>query len=256
MCGVPYHAVDNYIRRLIDAGCRVAICEQLTDPKESKGMVERDVVRVVTPGTLVEEDILDEKKSNYLASVYAAANGCGLAEGGYQHGGVLSHRVHGRGQVRETVGYAGGVEPSECVLQREVPSAGLRGALIFRSRETKPRCYHDFAYYFNGGGEKARGRPRRGVPRRVRSARTKSSPCPPRAGFTSTFCRPRNELAQTALTVSFIVRDKSFMLLDEATRRNLELTARLRDGKRTGSLIGRAGQDADRAGARGCSCAG
>ena len=87
MCGVPYHAVDNYIRRLIDAGCRVAICEQLTDPKESKGMVERDVVRVVTPGTLVEEDILDEKKSNYLASVYAAANGCGLAEGGYQHGG-------------------------------------------------------------------------------------------------------------------------------------------------------------------------
>ena len=60
MCGVPYHAVDNYIRRLIDAGCRVAICEQLTDPKESKGMVERDVVRVVTPGTLVEEDILDE----------------------------------------------------------------------------------------------------------------------------------------------------------------------------------------------------
>ena len=64
MCGVPYHAVDNYIRRLIDAGFRVAICEQLTDPATSKGMLERDVVRVVTPGTVMEEEILDEKVTN------------------------------------------------------------------------------------------------------------------------------------------------------------------------------------------------
>ena len=79
MCGVPYHAVDSYIRKLIDAGYRVAICEQLTDPATSKGMLERDVVRVVTSGTLVEEDILDEKTSNYLASVYAADEEFGLA---------------------------------------------------------------------------------------------------------------------------------------------------------------------------------
>ena len=69
MCGVPHHAVDNYIRKLIDAGCRVAICEQLSDPATTKGMLERDVVRVVTPGTVIEEDILDEKTANYLASV-------------------------------------------------------------------------------------------------------------------------------------------------------------------------------------------
>ena len=64
MCGVPYHAVESYISRLIDKGYKVAICEQLSDPATSKGMVERDVVRVVTPGTVVEENILQEKKKN------------------------------------------------------------------------------------------------------------------------------------------------------------------------------------------------
>ena len=72
MCGVPYHAVDNYIRRLIDAGFRVAICEQLSDPATTKGMLDRDVVRVVTPGTVMEEDILDEKSTNYLANALMA----------------------------------------------------------------------------------------------------------------------------------------------------------------------------------------
>ena len=79
MCGVPYHAVDNYIRRLIDAGFRVAICEQLTDPATSKGMLERDVVRVVTSGTVMEEEILDEKVTNYLASVCLQGEAFGLA---------------------------------------------------------------------------------------------------------------------------------------------------------------------------------
>ncbi|NLZ25839.1 MAG: DNA mismatch repair protein MutS, partial [Clostridiales bacterium] len=79
MCGVPYHSVDGYIRKLIEKGERVAICEQLTDPKESKGLVERDVVRVVTAGTLMEETILDEKTSNYLASVCLIQNGFGLS---------------------------------------------------------------------------------------------------------------------------------------------------------------------------------
>ena len=79
MCGVPYHAVDNYIRRLIENGYRVAICEQLSDPATSKGLVDRDVVRVVSSGTVMEEDILDEKKSNYLCSIFSNANSFGIA---------------------------------------------------------------------------------------------------------------------------------------------------------------------------------
>jgi len=62
MCGVPFHAAENYISRLIEKGYKVAICEQLEDPKEAKGIVKRDVIRVVTPGTVIESNMLDEKR--------------------------------------------------------------------------------------------------------------------------------------------------------------------------------------------------
>lgn len=70
MCGVPHHAVDNYIAKLIAKNYKVAICEQLTTPEESKGMVERGVVRVITPGTVMEDNILDEKRNNYLSCLF------------------------------------------------------------------------------------------------------------------------------------------------------------------------------------------
>ena len=70
MCGVPYHAAETYISRLINKGYKVAICEQLEDPKKAKGMVKRDVIRVVTPGTVIEANMLDDKKNNYIMSVF------------------------------------------------------------------------------------------------------------------------------------------------------------------------------------------
>ncbi len=69
MAGVPYHAVENYLRRMIEAGHRVAVCEQVEDPKQAKGVVERDVTRVVTPGTLTDEAMLEEGRTNPLAAV-------------------------------------------------------------------------------------------------------------------------------------------------------------------------------------------
>lgn len=70
MCGVPFHAAESYIARLIEKGYKVAICEQLEDPKTAKGIVKRDVIRVVTPGTVIESNMLDEKKNNYIMSIY------------------------------------------------------------------------------------------------------------------------------------------------------------------------------------------
>ena len=70
MCGVPYHSSEIYIKRLINAGYKVAICEQLTDPNESKGIVIRDVVRIVTPGTLTESSMLEDDTNNYICSAY------------------------------------------------------------------------------------------------------------------------------------------------------------------------------------------
>ena len=70
MCGIPYHAAENYIARLISKGYKVAICEQLEDPKQAKGIVKRDVIRVVTPGTVMEANLLDDRKNNYIMSIY------------------------------------------------------------------------------------------------------------------------------------------------------------------------------------------
>ena len=235
MCGVPYHAVDNYIRRLIDAGCRVAICEQLTDPKESKGMVERDVVRVVTPGTLVEEDILDEKKSNYLASVYAAANGCGLAWADISTGEFCLTEYTGEDRLEKLSDMLAAVEPSECVCNEKFLPL-VSEVRYFRSRETKPRCYHDFAYYFTGAAKK--------LADALGVASLDAFECSDKefavsaAGGLYEYLLQTQKRSLRQLSGLVYVRDKSFMLLDEATRRNLELTARLRDGKRTGSLIG------------------
>jgi DNA mismatch repair protein MutS len=79
MAGIPYHALDNYLARLISRGYKVAICEQVTKPGETKGLVEREVVRLVTPGTVVEPGLLDSKANNYLVSLVLGQEGVGLA---------------------------------------------------------------------------------------------------------------------------------------------------------------------------------
>ena len=79
MCGVPYHAVDTYLQKLIEKGYKVAICEQMTDPALSKGLVEREVVRVVTPGTVIESNILEDRRANYIAAICLRKNQAGCA---------------------------------------------------------------------------------------------------------------------------------------------------------------------------------
>ena len=79
MCGVPFHAADTYISKLIEKGYKVAICEQLEDPKQAKGIVKRGVIRVVTPGTVMESNLLDEKRNNYIMSIYKAGTFFGIS---------------------------------------------------------------------------------------------------------------------------------------------------------------------------------
>ena len=79
MCGVPYHSCDAYIARLIKKGFKVAICEQVENPKEAKGMVKREVIRVITPGTLIESNMLSDDTNNYIACVFSGEEGYALA---------------------------------------------------------------------------------------------------------------------------------------------------------------------------------
>lgn len=75
MCGVPYHSAELYLKRLVDRGYKIAICEQMTDPALSKGLVERDVIRIVTPGTLIESSMLDDNANNYICCLYYGEDG-------------------------------------------------------------------------------------------------------------------------------------------------------------------------------------
>ena len=81
IAGIPHHAAENYAAKLIEKGYKVAICEQLEDPKQAKGIVKRGVIRVVTPGTVIESNLLDEKKNNYIMSIYKAGIYFGIAHG-------------------------------------------------------------------------------------------------------------------------------------------------------------------------------
>lgn len=100
MCGIPHHAAENYIARLISKGYKVAICEQIEDPKMAKGIVKRDVIRVVTPGTVIESNLLDEKKNNYIMSIYKNGIYFGLSVCDISTGDFLAT------QIKETNNFA------------------------------------------------------------------------------------------------------------------------------------------------------
>ena len=78
MCGVPYHSAEGYIAKLVRKGYRIAICEQMEDPKLAKGLVKREIIRRVTPGTVVEASMLDESHNNFLGCIYAEQGGIGV----------------------------------------------------------------------------------------------------------------------------------------------------------------------------------
>jgi len=134
MCGVPYHAIDAYLAKLIRAGRKAAICDQMEDPAQAKGIVRREVTRVVTPGTVTEDDILDASRNNYLAALYAGKS-LGLALLDLSTGAFTVEAVADADTLTEHLKrYA----PSECLIGREqradpslraVCASGAAGAL-------------------------------------------------------------------------------------------------------------------------------
>ena len=95
MCGIPHHAANTYISRLVSAGFRVAICEQISDPKASKGLVQRDVVQIVTPGTVFEHDVLESNRNNFLMTVYGTKNSIGVCYSDISTGFIETISVSG-----------------------------------------------------------------------------------------------------------------------------------------------------------------
>lgn len=127
MAGVPYHAIDTYIARLVKAGKRVAIAEQTEDPKQAKGLVAREVVRVITPGTAMEEGIVDDTANNYLVCLAKSAMGTwGVALADISTGYFALTEVTGSEAAEELVGELARIEPREILLPDDLEADVLR----------------------------------------------------------------------------------------------------------------------------------
>ncbi|SCZ01142.1 DNA mismatch repair protein MutS [Alkaliphilus peptidifermentans] len=119
MCGVPHHSVDSYIDRLITKGYKVAICEQVEDASEAVGIVKRDVVRIITPGTLIDTQLLDEKKNNYLMSIYGQADGVGISYVDISTGELFTTEIIGEGILQGLQDEITKIQPKEVIYYIE-----------------------------------------------------------------------------------------------------------------------------------------
>lgn len=152
MCGVPYHAMESYVSKLIEKGYKVAICEQLTDPKEAKGLVERDVIRVITPGTVIEESMLSEGKNNYIASLFLRDSDVGMAYCDVSTGSFFVYEYSGKNWIGDLMDELCRVQPTEIVTNDAV---FMQDVLLRRLKaEYYIQCYGNWAYEYTGAKER------------------------------------------------------------------------------------------------------
>jgi DNA mismatch repair protein MutS len=124
MCGVPYHSAEGYIGKLVSKGYKVAICEQMEDPSTAKGIVRRDVVRIITPGTVVESGLLSEQKNNYLASVSYEDNTVGVAFADISTGSVSATAFESDKRMGRLINELATYVPSEIIFSQSAKELG------------------------------------------------------------------------------------------------------------------------------------
>ncbi len=146
MCGIPYHAAETYVARLVAKGYKVAICEQLEDPKEAKGIVKRDVIRVVTPGTLIETNLLEEKKNNYIMAIYKNAIYYGLAVCDLSTGDFFTTQIKGTNNFSRLLDEISRYSPSEIIVNQMVADSSEEMAKIKERFEMYLSTYREDAF--------------------------------------------------------------------------------------------------------------
>ena len=239
MCGVPYHSAQSYIARLIKRGYKVAICEQMEDPATAKGLVERDIVRIVTPGTAMDDVMLDESRNNYICAVWHDGEDYALARCDLSTGQFAACAFRGEGALGRLMNQLSAWMPSEAILS---PGAARQQELV--------RFLRDRLDCLCQAGEEAAFHPEQA--RRALAACglwQDGEPLPEEGsrkllGFLAAgaLC---NYLAQTQKTdlshLGPLVLEETpegqYMELDLTARRNLELTETLRNKEKKGSLL-------------------
>ncbi len=154
MCGVPFHSADNYIAKLVKNGYKVAICEQVEDPALAKGIVKRDVVRIITKGSIIENNMLDENRNNYLTSIYVDEKGAGICFVDVSTGTLNLTSFSPEEDIEASlINELGVFTPSEIILNKTC--AGMKGISSFISKKIEASCelpeddYFDFENCYN-----------------------------------------------------------------------------------------------------------
>lgn len=227
MCGVPYHAASTYCARLIEKGYKVAICEQLTDPALSKGLVERDVIRIITPGTVVDPAQLDEKSASYVLCVAFIGKTAQLAYADVSTGELTVHQLlDAEKTLRDELMR---IRPHEIVtnnmdrltpeLSENVSSTQLPET-AFQPRNARQAVMKQF---------QVQSLSSLGLDERDKRFIA--------AGALLSYLSDTQRNALCHITQLSIYQGANAMFLDRMTRRNLELTESLRTGERRGSLL-------------------
>ncbi|QDT79990.1 DNA mismatch repair protein MutS [Gimesia maris] len=227
MAGFPHHSLDNYLYKLIHAGYRASICDQVEDPKKAKGMVKREVTRVVTPGTLTDDALLDPHENNFLASIYFGKSNIGLAWLELSTGRFLTSNTTAEHLVDELAR----IHPAECIfaegntaLQNAVGHLDTmlteRPPWSFAEGESEKRLLDHFGTKTLEGFNLEAG-----------------TPSITAAGALLEYVQETQKSSIPHINQIEPYERGDRLLIDEATRRSLELTRTIREGKREGSLI-------------------
>lgn len=231
MCGIPYHAADSYVSKLVSQGFKVAIGEQVEDPKLAKGLVKREIIRVITPGTQTEETALEEGKNNYLSAIYPGNSGIGLATVDISTGELYSLSVSDNKELLDEISRFSPKEilcPTGFLEDKELSSAlDSRFSLSITEKEKD---------YF--GKEEADKILSTHFSSSIPGLGLEHAPLERRAlgaCLRYLYDTQKNILSHIRHIERFHRED--YMLLDLSTQRNLELWETLRDKKKRGSLL-------------------
>ena len=233
MCGVPYHSADAYIARLIAKGYKVAICEQMEDPALAKGLVDRDIIRIITPGTVMTSSMLEEGRNNFICAVYRDSAGTGLCFCDISTGECSVTSFTGPEADEHLYNELGRFTPREAMLS---DGAYSDGALVdFLVKRLDCRCE-------NGGEARFRLDAARTAAEKQFSAGLDALPAGDDAalqavgGLLSYLYETQKTDLSHLSTLTYFTTGQ-FMELDLTARRNLELTETLRSKEKKGSLL-------------------
>lgn len=235
MCGIPYHSCESYIGRLIEKGYKIAICEQTEDPAKAKGLVRREVIRIVTPGTLIESELLPEQKNNYLCTVYAGGadnSGIGVCFADVSTGEMFATTVENEAELRnELASYS----PREVVL--DVPARALPEVSSF-VRERISAAFEDGQAPYFEPDEAHRAVAER-FPNESGDGEGNNAPYAAAviaAGAALIYIAKTQMRPSAQMSELHYYSSAQFLEMDVSTRRNLELTETMLRKEKRGSL--------------------